>query len=412
MPGLVMAKLISQRVLMALFGALVIAGFYASSSAGAALSLGSILSYTLRGGVVMLAALLLAIGARAGVVREPIALVLLLLFGFLYALKSFYVTAVVATVPTERATYAVAYFLAVCLIPALVPHFSRAFVLNDMWIAGLSFAALCLFGASIYAQGAMTAFGVEEGRLSLDSMGPIQVGHLGATCCIVAMALRGRSRALLRLCLFIGGLLVMGFSGTRSALLAVIVCLGLLSYKKSVAGFVRMLIVVFAFVLVATVYWYSDSGDIAVVERLTRLADASDDSGSGRLDIYAETVSEIARHPFIGPGLTYLRSGFYPHNLFLEAYFATGVVGGTLVVIYLGLALASAWRHFMHGEPQMLLPSLLFLQYFIASMMSGAIYAWGQLWFLGALLLTSRMAAPVVVAPGRLGVALPARGSQ
>jgi O-antigen ligase len=73
------------------------------------------------------------------------------------------------------------------------------------------------------------------------------------------------------------------------------------------------------------------------------------DRPSHRAGIWAMTWRYIEQRPWFGYGLqqpfSYGWGGVNPHNLFLSAFFYTGVFGGLLLLAVTGSALRLAWRH-------------------------------------------------------------------
>jgi O-antigen ligase len=99
------------------------------------------------------------------------------------------------------------------------------------------------------------------------------------------------------------------------------------------------------------------------------------------LDLLRNGWSQFVSSPLLGSGVVEDNTGFYPHNVVVEAFMATGVVGGTaLLVALIGGAWLALKLALSNGERQWV--ALLYFQYLFAALLSGAVIGSGTMWCL------------------------------
>lgn len=93
---------------------------------------------------------------------------------------------------------------------------------------------------------------------------------------------------------------------------------------------------------------------------------------SGRLVIYQAAWSEFWESPHIGSGLTIHAIGYHPHNMILESFLATGLLGGGLFLAFLCVCF---WRslQLLKARSEFGWIAVLFLHYFIYGQLSTSI---------------------------------------
>jgi len=89
-------------------------------------------------------------------------------------------------------------------------------------------------------------------------------------------------------------------------------------------------------------------------------------------------------HPALGNALEETRSRFYPHNVVIESFMATGIVGGIAFCAFLLGALGGATSVARMAENRWV--ALLFVQQLISALLAGALYLSGTMWCLAAAL--------------------------
>ncbi|MDH3589548.1 MAG: hypothetical protein OEQ74_09105, partial [Gammaproteobacteria bacterium] len=127
----------------------------------------------------------------------------------------------------------------------------------------------------------------------------------------------------------------------------------------------------------------------------------SDLTASIRLSLMRTAWAEFLSSPLVGSGLEGHRVGFYPHNAIVEAFMATGIVGGIALLAVLASAGLSAWR-LLTQQAGSGWTALLCIQYIVAAQFSGALWGAGAMWsFIGAVFAvsTTKRFAPRATTP-------------
>jgi O-antigen ligase len=152
-----------------------------------------------------------------------------------------------------------------------------------------------------------------------------------------------------------------------------------------------LLISVFA---VGTVFAVAISPEILFSENgvLSRFSTIStglsaDNATLGRIIAFQGAFDQFLSSPLWGSSIEEKITGFYPHNVILEALMATGIVGGLPFIAFTLWALVCAWRLARNASRHLWI-GILAAQYFFGSMLSGSIYTSNTMWVLAALVLS------------------------
>jgi O-antigen ligase len=112
--------------------------------------------------------------------------------------------------------------------------------------------------------------------------------------------------------------------------------------------------------------------------RIVTVGDGASDFEGGRGDLYAVAWEMFKNSPFLGESLFVF--GFaYPHNIFLEALMATGLLGGSLLAVMLWKGILTFIAVSRRGNLGFWV-LLLFVQALVATMTSGAIFSDPMFW--------------------------------
>ena len=122
------------------------------------------------------------------------------------------------------------------------------------------------------------------------------------------------------------------FTGTRGALIAMLVTTLLSTFVFSSEVRVRKyaLIGIFLFLLV---FMSIDTSDVQIfgkLQSLLYLLTSGDFRSEARYQIFSQAVGEWTTNPILGGSLYLSNSGSYPHNIILDIFLSTGVVGFVL----------------------------------------------------------------------------------
>ena len=259
-------------------------------------------------------------------------------------------------------------------------------------------AAAVLLGAKSVASGDLSF--LVTGRLATDTLNSISLGHLGASLFILStfLLLRKRSPSHVPNAVLMGliglGLLAVGASASRGPILVLLTVFPVLlwsAYRNGArirAPFVGLLVIGGA---LAAMQSLQENLGFSVVSRLALAANyAEDPSSQGRVELIRGAWGAYLDHPVLGSGLEEPASGFYPHNVVVESFMATGIFGGLAFAALVVLSLAATWR-LMKNDPANGWIALLYLQYLVGAQFSGSLSGSPEMWCLmAAVVSTSR----------------------
>jgi O-antigen ligase len=185
-------------------------------------------------------------------------------------------------------------------------------------------------------------YGVDVSML----LSPILLSYIGIIASAVSFELllndpgAKRTRTLLfTATILVLGLVLMFQGGTRSSLIALVGACIVIGYSSLSTVSIRRAISIIIIILFVGAIFYPmiRSVESGMVERFSVLREeiAFGDplAGGGRLDIYRQALKQIVSSPFLGSGLEVQESMAAAHNNVLEAFLATGVIGGICFII-------------------------------------------------------------------------------
>jgi O-antigen ligase len=169
---------------------------------------------------------------------------------------------------------------------------------------------------------------------------------------------------------------------------------------------VRSLVVILLLggVLVRGAYLVQERLGFRAVDRIVALRDLRADAST---EVHVEGArgawEEFLDHPAFGSGLDESRTGEYPHNVVIESFMATGVLGGAAFSIILLCSSVAAAKLMTTNATRWI--SLLYVQYLVSALVSGALYLSGTMWcFIAAVigLAAARQRDVMLTSPLRL----------
>ena len=293
-----------------------------------------------------------------------------------------------------RADDALLFFGGAVLPPAVAMMFAGRQVDEDRVIrplfilALIGSSALFLIGYLGIESDAISSLEYTGGRLNLETVNAITIGHVGASLLIVCAAAWFRPQpATPRLIILIAaaiGLATMLQAGSRGPFVALGFCVVVYAIVGKKWG---VLALAAAAMLFVALRYQSDQ--IVIFERFTTAG--YDASASARLLTQDYAIADFIDHPIAGHHYIELATLEYPHNLFIDTAMAMGVLGLIpliILTVQMGIGMV---RRFRNGQ---YLIALLATQYFIAAQFSGS--SWGNVQF-------TVLAVLVLVAPMRIG---------
>lgn len=285
------------------------------------------------------------------------------------------------------------------LIPALSVYFSveesqlKKIIYHILYLSTFVVLVSLVFGSRLY----YNEFGVAvDNRLNLKSLNPISLGHVAVSNIIICLAFiqyenLSYQRLFLFLLLFGVGCWCLILTNSRGPLLVLLILGFLLVFRKS-KNIVHFSKKVFIFILVIGLFFLlliasSLTGNL--LNRVMTVVDTQLET-PGRVISYRGAIEQFLSAPILGDGIEERVTGLYPHNTILEAFMATGIIGGIPFLIIVSWMMT---KKFQNDRNSMGVKTIVLLgqQYVLASMLSGAIYGSHAMWVLLAISISPKI---------------------
>jgi O-Antigen ligase len=314
---------------------------------------------------------------------------LLILFYIIYLLKIFYNLAFGPEIKyaLSKEEY-IFWSFGVCFIPILSVEFINKidFINVARKMIYILFAVMVI---SIFNNKEALKSTIETRLDANSALNSITYGHLGVTLCLLSVYFLGLSKnKLFYILSFVLGTYVMLISGSRSPIVALVLCLvfmALVRRNKWVIGILITLGIVIVTSFTIFIGFIKKINPI-IVERITALV--TDKEQSQRNKLFNDAIDDFLQSPVIGKHFLLshgVGEGFYPHNLLVEAFMALGLIGGCFF-LYLVFAALRVCIGFLKKNFSFSWVSLLFIQAFILGLASGAFWGSQAFWILMMLL--------------------------
>jgi hypothetical protein len=233
---------------------------------------------------------------------------------------------------------------------------------------------------------------VTVSRLRNESLGAIMLGHLGAAAVLLALFsflsasdfLRSRNLFQLGVAIlaFPLGFVVLLYAGSRGPVLAFVVCalmIGVYAIQKRAWAMIAVLGVV-GILGGSFAYRYAARSE-ADLERISGIENyISFRQSSDRDVILMNAWNEFLNSPLTGSGMEESISGSYPHNIIIEGFMTTGIIGGSCLLWLCLLCLFQAGKAIVRGRAESWI-CILFIQAFVRLLFSNTIASDGFFWF-------------------------------
>lgn len=259
------------------------------------------------------------------------------------------------------------------------------------WLYGYLLAgAVVNLGVSVASYQALDSEVFAGGRAATETLNAISLGQLGASLSLISLYLILRKKGgwlqksagnlVLGASIFLGAAILMA-SGSRGPLVAFVIALGLyvlVNFRK-LGGSIFFGIGLVVLALLSALSAIVSSTDLVALQRFEVLLDdpLSDMSFSGRVELARDAFDQFLANPFLGSALVELESGYYPHNIVLESFMATGLFGGLAFVAFCVVCLRIALRNLKSDEAWI---GLFFIQYFVGNLFSGSLFIGWNFW--------------------------------
>lgn len=290
--------------------------------------------------------------------------------------------------PSEYAIFSVG----TCFIPALAVTLGNVYdgvnrsLKNLLWllIIGLILNLYLIFFSNL----SNTDIVLQELRVETETLNPITIGHLGVSTLLLVLWQANDCR---RMSFFkIGLLCVFGMvaivaivaSGSRGPIVAFIISTVVYSLMLPRHFFSRKTIFAIVCLILFGIY---NSEKLLSTFFISRIFDHLFEDNA-RMALLNSAFEIIKNNLFLGGGIDPLET--YPHNLIVESFIVYGLWTGFLFC-YLVFFSLNRVRIFAINNSKQFWVAILFIQYFVAAMFSGAIYLSSIFWVLMALTVSS-----------------------
>jgi O-antigen ligase len=277
--------------------------------------------------------------------------------------------------------FAIQFYLGIVVLPMLaialggVSRFEDETLARWIMAGGLVISLMAAFGQSFgLAYNPWEQYGTTQARLGFEALNPISLGHIVGSAILAAIVIisRNRQNAFWRIggiVTIITGSILLIQAGSRGAIVAIAIAILWFSLTK-----VKRLIVVAPLIFLAMIFGLAQT---EVVERIISLQDGgafADASALERLNTQQMAIADFLEAPLFGAHYANPAwiDGEYPHNILIETAMALGVIGLILWVIMLFKAASKTLTYTSFMRPML---TLLFVQKFIGSMLSGSIWS-------------------------------------
>ncbi|WP_287364150.1 O-antigen ligase family protein [Mesorhizobium sp.] len=227
-----------------------------------------------------------------------------------------------------------------------------------------------------------------DGRMSLDKINPISMGHTAFIFLMYFALVVGKTKKLTVQAMIFCPVLfvVVVFAGSRGAYIAG--AGALLVYVLLLKGSKRVFAICGAFAIAAVILASSGMELIdIVVARLQLIDPGADQSTMIRSELYAGAWRQFQENILFGRYAVEMQLNYYPHNIYLESLMSVGIIGSLPLVAHIILALRSTVGIIRSGKFPLaaVLTAVIFIREAIASLASGSLWGNSVFWVTSAL---------------------------
>ena len=280
----------------------------------------------------------------------------------------------------------------VTFIPALMVVYTNIEKLNFefilLWVYRILFVVLL---TAIILRSGSDAAGRSAGDLEI---GILLYGQYGTSLSLLSLFLlmknKFSAKSIVYILGFIIGFITIFISASKSPFFALIFALLVFVFFRK--GGVKMLLI--SFLIFCFFYFFfleifqmlNNYFPSSFLERL--LYAVNEKEYGGRENLIVVGFNEFINNPFWGKAMliqTGLQRGTYPHNLIIEAFMATGFIGGSIFTLWILKCFKSLKKIVCNNFNQSWI-GLLFLQFLIFGMFSGNLFSSNLFWLSSVLL--------------------------
>ena len=274
----------------------------------------------------------------------------------------------------ENADYALEFFLISCVLPVLaiwaLDNYNQKYYATAAFVLASTGSLAALLGNYFGAFGESNLTEI-TGRLSSTALNPVTIGHVALSGFLCGLTLMRTvplwTRALIILIMMML-LITIIQTGSKGPVIALAIILLIWASQ-------RVLIVPVIGLVVSATIAILVYGDSPFAQRMMAVDD--DPSTTERIAFIQDSFQQSATSPWIGSASVELKSGSYPHNIFIEGALSFGLPLTAVLAVLLFYGLFKSLR-LLKTEND--LAQLLFLQALVISQISGALFADSMLW--------------------------------
>lgn len=288
----------------------------------------------------------------------------------------------------KSAFYYIQFAFGVCLFPSLaLIYVLRRYQLNYdfilKWTYGLLYIVLLI---SIYYRSASGIVGRTIGQINV---GIISYGHYATTLCLLSVyIILSQKKSFLLTATLVSGILF-GFFGivisaSKSPLIALFIVSSVFIFfwHGRIKSFIilTLLGIILSLFFLENLYFLSNYFESGFIERVLYTAEIESDEV--RESLLKAASFDFSQNPIFGNAFLIQNhefSGSYPHNSVVEAFMATGVLGG-IIFIFLILKGIQKAIYLIKSKSSFAWISLIFLQHLVLGIFSGNLYSSNLFW--------------------------------
>lgn len=226
------------------------------------------------------------------------------------------------------------------------------------------------------------------GRMYSETLNPISLGHLGVSSVLLSsfFLLLNKTASWLHKGFFISllllGLFTTGLAASRGPAMALIVGIIILIFSEFQLK-TSLRILSFSTIFFTTIYvgayYIEETFGFLIISRVQTTIDEGGDLN--RFQLFTDAWNQFLDNPLLGSALEELNSQYYPHNVVIESFMATGFIGGTAFCLLIVMSLIATFR-LMRTQVNNKWIALLYVQYLTGALFSGALWASNTMWCL------------------------------
>gem|GEM_PF-6579765 len=179
---------------------------------------------------------------------------------------------------------------------------------------------------------------------------PLVFSYTGVTVLLLSFHLminnnRSKAKLITALIFMFAGSAGMLFGGSRGAFISGILTIAITIVVRRYSAIHRIGIIfatIIILVIITLMTGYMVGFDAINRIDFTGLSSLNPSAGSGRMGIWMNGLHQFAHSPLIGSGLEEASARYVVHNVYLEAFMATGIIGGSMFLVMMTMAFRNA----------------------------------------------------------------------